>query len=98
MLHSLSRSFAAVALVALVAGCGQTATSAKPTDRAAEPSAPAASEVPASAASEPTPGASPSAAAQITPQPSAAAGIKLVAVGDSIGFNSSEDCPGCTGF
>jgi lysophospholipase L1-like esterase len=44
---------------------------------------------PSSAASSPTESASP---------PAAEAGLKLVAIGDSIPYNSSEDCPGCTGF
>jgi len=30
--------------------------------------------------------------------PSETAGLTLVAIGDSIPFNSSDDCPGCTGF
>lgn len=30
--------------------------------------------------------------------PTSAAPLRLVAIGDSIPFNSPEDCPGCTGF
>jgi len=44
---------------------------------------------PAGAASGTTPFPSPAAAV---------AGLNLVAIGDSIPFNSPQDCPGCTGF
>lgn len=33
-----------------------------------------------------------------TTTPSAGQGLTLVAIGDSIPYNSPEDCPGCTGF
>ena len=33
-----------------------------------------------------------------TPAATAAAGLTLVAIGDSIPYNSEDDCPGCTGF
>lgn len=50
-------------------------------------------------------GASPSTTSSTTPttgstsrSPSTVAGLHLVALGDSIPYNSSNDCPGCTGF
>ena len=53
-----------------------------------------------------TPTAAPGTAPLITPAPTVgattsptqAAGLTLVAIGDSIPYNSEDDCPGCVGF
>jgi lysophospholipase L1-like esterase len=45
----------------------------------------------------PTPAAQTSAPTQ-TPTPSAAGARNVVAIGDSIPYNSPDDCPGCAGF
>jgi lysophospholipase L1-like esterase len=78
----------------LIAGC----SGATPASSVVGPS-------PSAAASNVAPSASPSAAPSATPasaSPSApsspSADMLLVAVGDSIPFNSPNDCPGCTGF
>jgi lysophospholipase L1-like esterase len=70
----------------IVIGCSSAGTGV-PSASTAPPSAPSAS------ASASAPSASPSAASA-----SPAAGLSLVVVGDSIAFNSAEDCPGCTAF
>jgi lysophospholipase L1-like esterase len=76
--------------VVLVAGCGgsaaQSAALVSPTSIAQSP-ATAVASAPADVSS-----------AVPTVVPSAEPDLMLVAVGDSIPFNSSADCPGCTGF
>lgn len=83
------RAVTAILVAGLLSACGSAAT----------PSPPLASSV-ASAAATPssatsTPAASPSAAPSPTVGPDA---WLLVAIGDSIPFNSPNDCPGCVGF
>src|SRR5215218_3687161 len=83
-----------MAVAMTVAGCAATAPSPEPTgERTAFPST--ASVAPAVASPSPS---GTSAAISPSRQPSDAAGLTLVAVGDSIGYNSPQDCPGCTGF
>jgi len=74
----------------LGAGCTATGQAVAPTLTSIAPSHSAA------ASSEPT--RVPSAVPTATVVPSAKPDLTLVAVGDSIPFNSSKDCPGCTGF
>lgn len=78
-----------VVVAALLVGCSSMATpSVSPSSVVAPPTA-----SPGSSASPETPSpATPS------PVPSAAEEWQLVAVGDSIQFNSPGDCPGCTGL
>jgi lysophospholipase L1-like esterase len=75
----------------LVAGC----SGASPARSVVEPSPSAAATeaAPSPAVSSAPRSASPSAAAS-----SQSADLLLVAIGDSIPFNSPDDCPGCTGF
>ena len=80
------RSLVSLVISALVVACSSPATGS-PTASTA-PSGP-----PSGSASAPEPSASPSVATS-----SPAVGLSLVVVGDSIPFNSPEDCPGCTAF
>jgi len=84
----------AVVLAALliVAGCGGIASpSVAPVSPASSPPSP-------TTAATAAPTQAPSAAPTPTVVPSAKPELMVVAVGDSIPFNSREDCPGCTGF
>jgi len=76
------RIAAALSVVAIMAGCSTPATVDAP-----------------STATRPTQTASPEQAtgSPASPPPTSA-DVSLVVVGDSIPYNSPEDCPGCTGF
>jgi hypothetical protein len=37
-------------------------------------------------------------ASSANPSESSEPALSLVAIGDSVAYNSSDDCPGCTGF
>jgi len=85
--HRLSRVLVAVVLVS---GCGGSSS------QHAAPVSPASiAQPPVTAETSATTGA---ASAVPTVPSSAEPDLMLVAVGDSIPFNSPDDCPGCTGF
>jgi len=87
------RSFPAISVALLiVAGCGG---SAPPSVVPVSPTSIAPSSL-AATKSEPTDPPAPVATPTVVP--SASPEIVLVAVGDSIPFNSPKDCPRCTGF
>jgi hypothetical protein len=104
MAAMVRRLTSAVLVTVVVVACGSTLAPASMP--ATAPAAPAATSVPPSttatvaptASSSPTTPASPTATASPSPEPTAAETWQLVAVGDSIAYNSPLDCPGCTGF
>jgi Tol biopolymer transport system component/lysophospholipase L1-like esterase len=75
---------AALAAGLLLAACAPAAPVPTTTPTAAPPTATATAT---STAGAPTPSTT-----------AGAVGLRLVAIGDSIPFNSPQDCPGCTGF
>ena len=105
---------AAALIAVLVGACGSTPTpasspalaSSAPLAPSFGPSAPLAPSDPVSpsatlvpvAPSSSTPPPSPSALASPSPTAPPVATWRLVAVGDSIAYNSPGDCPGCLGF
>ena len=80
-----SRFVAGLLIAVSLAACGGAGQSSDVTTPSGPPSSPVATD-------EPT--ADQSLEATTSPE----AGLQLVAVGDSIPFNSRDDCPGCTSF
>src|SRR6188508_3396963 len=89
-----SRLLLAGLVCACLAGCSGSASTSSvattPSSVATRPSA--------DVAATPTASSGSASAAAPSPGPTAKPELSLVSVGDSIPFNSRDDCPGCTGF
>src|SRR4051794_3679311 len=91
------RAAVALSVLIVVAGC---AGPAAPSGEALRTPAIAPRTAPATAAASAAPTGAPTTRASIKrrPTPTPAPDLMLVAVGDSIAFNSNLDCAGCVGF
>jgi lysophospholipase L1-like esterase len=82
----------AMAVASLVAACGAAGSSTTPRPTPSAAAVPTGSGPAVQTENPPSPNPNP------TSSPSTSRPWSLVVVGDSIPFNSPDDCPGCTGF
>jgi lysophospholipase L1-like esterase len=88
----------ALAVASLVVACTSAGTSTTPPATLSPPVTPSPPIVPTGSGPVLRTGSPPSPNPTPTASPSGALPFSLVVVGDSIPFNSPDDCPGCTGF